>query len=147
MDGAQILGEEMNTPALSPQLPRLFVNSASAADACLRATEWRLPIVPERQSDFSKVTQPVNDKYQPPDTLFCVLSSFCLVSWTPTPHLCKAPFPGPRPVPYFTLFGGVAELSVEERTVPLWPGVLEEDLSSIRKPGKRGPQVSKKGSL
>lgn len=78
----------------------------------------------ERGSDFFKVTRPVSDRHQPPHTLSCVLSSLRPISWTPTSHVCKAPFPGPRPVSYSIPFWGVVELSVEEKAILLWPGVL-----------------------
>lgn len=48
--------------------------------------------MPERGSDFPKVTWPVSDRHKPPGTTSHVLSSLCPVSWMPTSHVCKVPY-------------------------------------------------------
>ena len=48
-------------------------------------------IVPERKSDFPRVTWPVSDGHKPPGTTSHVLSSLCPVSWVPASHVCMVP--------------------------------------------------------
>ena len=48
-------------------------------------------IVPERKSDFPRVTWPVSDRHELPGTTSRVLSSLCPVSWVPTSHVCMVP--------------------------------------------------------
>lgn len=68
------------------------------------------------------------------------------MSWTPTSHVCKAPFLGPRPVPYSIPFWGAVELFVEKRAIPPQPRVLGEDPGSVRKPGQRSICVQDAGT-
>ena len=81
-------------------------------------------IMPERESDFPRVTWAISDGHELPGTTSYVFSSLCPISWVPTLHICMVPSE-PR--------------SVNGRKYR--PGVLEAALSSLEAWVKRPASV------